>query len=52
MTLAFAIGMVMMLLGVGRLFLREIPLRGRQPAERLTSEIGDVAPEPLFEPAL
>ncbi len=52
-TLAFAIGMVMMLLGLGvTLFLREIPLRGRQPAERLTSEIAEAEPEIVPEVVL
>jgi EmrB/QacA subfamily drug resistance transporter len=50
-TLAFAVGVFMLLLGlVGAFFLREIPLKGRQPAANLSNEIGDVAPEPIFEP--
>jgi EmrB/QacA subfamily drug resistance transporter len=45
-TLAFVIGTAMLLLGlVAALFLREIPLRGRQPAERVGSEIAEATPE-------
>jgi EmrB/QacA subfamily drug resistance transporter len=55
-TLAFLIGTIMLALGlVGVFFLREIPLRGRQIAANVPSEIGEVAPEPsepVFEPAL
>ncbi|HKB48206.1 MAG TPA: hypothetical protein VKC57_10955, partial [Ktedonobacterales bacterium] len=52
-TLSFAVGTVMLAIGfAGVLFLREIPLRGRQPAAALTSEIGEIAPEPIPELAL
>jgi hypothetical protein len=45
-TLAFAIGAGMMLLAlVATLFLREIPLAGRQKAAQVGSEIAEAAPE-------
>jgi hypothetical protein len=55
-TLAFGIGAIMLAIGfVSVFFLREIPLRGRELAPTVSSEIGEVAPEPaelVFEPAL
>ena len=52
-TLAFAVGMVMMILAfVAVLFLREIPLQGRQPAAKISEEIGEAAPETIPDFAL
>jgi EmrB/QacA subfamily drug resistance transporter len=52
-TLAFTIGMVMMLVGLAvTLFLREIPLRGRQPAANVASEIAESEPEVIPEAVL
>jgi len=49
-TLAFAIGACMLVLAlVATLFLREIPLTGRQPAARAASEASEVAPETVPE---
>jgi EmrB/QacA subfamily drug resistance transporter len=45
-TLVFAIGAAMLLVAlVAGLFLREIPLRGRQPAESVASALGEAEPE-------
>ncbi len=52
-TLAFTIGMVMMLVALAAtLFLREIPLRGRQPAEKVASEAAEAEPEVVPEAVL
>jgi hypothetical protein len=52
-TLAFGIGAGMMVLALlATLFLREIPLAGRQPAARPASEISEAAPEPVAEALL
>jgi EmrB/QacA subfamily drug resistance transporter len=49
-TLAFTIGMVMLMFALGvTLFLREIPLRGREPAERVASESAEATPETVPE---
>jgi EmrB/QacA subfamily drug resistance transporter len=47
-SIAFVIGLIMMLVALAAgLFLREIPLRGRVPAEQISDEIEEVAPEPV-----
>jgi EmrB/QacA subfamily drug resistance transporter len=52
-TLAFAIGAVMMVAAlVFVFFLREVPLRGRQPAAQVGDEIAEVAPETVPDFAL
>jgi EmrB/QacA subfamily drug resistance transporter len=49
-TLAFTIGAAMLLLGlIVALFLREIPLQGRQPSESVASELAEVEPEAVPE---
>ncbi len=49
-TLAFTIGAAMLLLGlIVVLFLREIPLQGRQPSESVASELAEVEPEAVPE---
>ncbi|HKD75109.1 MAG TPA: hypothetical protein VKB76_06415, partial [Ktedonobacterales bacterium] len=52
-TLAFAIGVVMMILAlVATLFLREIPLQGRQTAGQGSDENAEATPEPVSDFAL
>ena len=52
-TLSFAVGAVMMVLAfVAVIFLREIPLQGRQPAAQVSDEIAEVAPETIPDFAL
>jgi EmrB/QacA subfamily drug resistance transporter len=52
-TLSFVVGTIMLAVGFASvLFLREIPLRGRQPTANPSSEIGEIAPEPVPELAL
>ncbi len=52
-TLSFTIGFVMMVIAfVAVLFLREIPLRGKQPAEKVADAIAQAEPEPIADFAL
>jgi MFS family permease len=52
-TLTFTIGVVMMIAALAvTLFLREIPLRGMQPAQRVASEIAEAEPEIVPEAVL